>query len=159
MEYVSKNHRRKDYDQSLRKYEQELKVPYYLLFYPDHQELTLYHLEGERFRSVKPNEQGRYAVPELELEVALHDRWVRYWYRGELLPLPAELQQELDDARQKIEQQKRRADVEARRADEIQQRLDAELQARRDLERELAELRSALGRQAPRRDDRPPVDE
>ena len=30
-------------------------------------------------------------IPELELEVALHEGWVRYWHRGALLPLPGEL--------------------------------------------------------------------
>src|SRR5262249_284516 len=35
MEYVSAASRRKDYEDSFRKYERDLKVPYYLLFYPD----------------------------------------------------------------------------------------------------------------------------
>src|SRR2546423_8526392 len=35
LEYVSKGNRRKDYDDNMRKYEDELKVPYYLLFAPD----------------------------------------------------------------------------------------------------------------------------
>ena len=68
------------------------------MFYPDGQELTLYHLEGKKYQSVKPNEAKRYAIPELDLELALLDGWVRYWYKGELLPLPAELQRNLDDA-------------------------------------------------------------
>jgi Uma2 family endonuclease len=41
-EYVSKSNSRKDYQKSYDKYEIELKVPYYLLFYPDAQELSLY---------------------------------------------------------------------------------------------------------------------
>jgi Uma2 family endonuclease len=72
-EYVSKSSERKDYEDSFRKYEQDLKVPYYLLFYPDNQELTLYHHDGQRYLTVVPNEQGRCAIPELELEVALLD--------------------------------------------------------------------------------------
>ncbi len=43
LEYVSKNNRRKDYEDSFDKYERDLKVPYYLTFYPDNQELTLYN--------------------------------------------------------------------------------------------------------------------
>src|SRR5262249_10326392 len=39
LEYVSKHSKRKDYDESFRKYERELKVPYYLLFYPEAQEM------------------------------------------------------------------------------------------------------------------------
>src|SRR6185437_13710939 len=35
LEYVSKHNKRKDYEDNFQKYERELKVPYYLLFYPD----------------------------------------------------------------------------------------------------------------------------
>src|SRR5262249_35568661 len=41
LEYVSKNTKRKDYDDNMDRYEHQLKVPYYLLFQPDVQELTL----------------------------------------------------------------------------------------------------------------------
>jgi Uma2 family endonuclease len=137
LEYVSNANKRKDYDDNFDKYEKELKVPYYLIFYPDNQELTLYHLKGKKYASVKPNRRGRYAIPELDLEVALVHGWVRFWYEGELLPLPAELQRELDDAR-------RRADAAQQRADDLQRRLDAEREARRAAERELAELRARV---------------
>jgi Uma2 family endonuclease len=49
LEYVSRSNRRKDYDDNMRKYEHELKVPYYLLFAPDVQELTLYRHTGARY--------------------------------------------------------------------------------------------------------------
>src|SRR5262249_23491721 len=81
LEYVSKNNKRKDYEDNFRKYERELKVPYYLLFYPDNEELTLFHRRGSKYVSVKPNAAGRLAIPELELEVALLDGWVRFWFR------------------------------------------------------------------------------
>jgi Uma2 family endonuclease len=126
-EYVSKGNPRKDYDESFRKYERELKVPYYSLFYPDAQELTLYHHNRRKYVTVKPNANGRYAIPELDLEVGILDGWVRYWHQGELLPLPADLQRDLDQARREAAEQERRAD-------ELQQRLEA-------TERELAELR------------------
>jgi Uma2 family endonuclease len=102
LEYLSRSNKRKDYEDSFRKYERELKVPYYLLFYPDDQELTLYHHNGKRFVTVKPDEQGRHAIPELELQLALFDGWVRYWFRGKLLPLPADLQRELDETRRQL---------------------------------------------------------
>ncbi len=137
LEYVSKSNKRKDYDDNYDKYEKELKVPYYLTFYPDEQELTLYHLKGKRYVSVKPNAEGRYAIPELDLELALLDRWVRYWYRGKLLPLPAELQEELDVARLQAKEERQRADNAEQRADNAEQRAEA-------LERELEELRRRL---------------
>ena len=134
MEYVSKHNNRKDYEKSFDKYERELKVPYYLLFYPDNQELTLYRLKGRKYVSVKPNEDDRYAIPELDVEIALLDGWVRYWQEGKLLPLPAELQRDLDAA--------------LRRAETAEQRAEQECAARLALEREVEQLRSQL-RQKP----------
>ncbi len=144
LEYVSKNSRRKDYDDNFDKYEKELKVPYYLLFYPDTQDLTLYHLVGDRYVSQTPNEHGRYAIPELELEAELLDGWVRYWFRGELLPLPAELLREVEAARRRLEQEKQRAEQEKQRADSLQQALEEAQQKRQAMERELEQLRAQL---------------
>lgn len=100
LEYVSKSNERKDYTDSMKKYEDDLRVPYYLMFVPDSQEMTLYRHNDEKYVSVKPNAHGRYEIPELELEVGLHGGWMRYWFRGELLPLPAELQVELQNERE-----------------------------------------------------------
>lgn len=110
LEYVSKSNSRKDYEDNMEKYERELKVPYYLLFYPDTQDLTLYRHSGRKYISVKPNEQGRLPLPELEMEMALQDGWVRFWFRGNLLPLPGdllrqrdELERERDDTRRQLQ--------------------------------------------------------
>jgi hypothetical protein len=84
------------------KYEHDLKVPYYLLFQPESQEMTLYRHTGEEYVSVIPNEQGRSLLPELELEVGLLDAWVRFSFRGELLPLPGDLLRQLDETRHKL---------------------------------------------------------
>jgi Uma2 family endonuclease len=141
LEYVSKHSKRKDYEESSQKYERDLKTPYYLLFYPDNRELTLYHLKGRKYASVKPNARDRYTLPELALEMAILDGWVRYWYEGELLPLPAEMQRELDAARRQIEEQRRRAE-------KAEQRFEQEHEGRLALERELEQLRRQL-RQKP----------
>jgi Uma2 family endonuclease len=137
LEYVSKHSQRKDYEDSFQKYERGLKVPYYLLFYPDSQDVTLYRYSGRRYVTVKPNERERYALPQLDLEVALLDGWVRYWYQGELLPLPADLQRDLDETRRRLDEATRRADEEARRA-------ESERQARLAAEEEVARLRAQL---------------
>jgi Uma2 family endonuclease len=134
MEHVSQGNKRKDYDDSFRKYERDLKVPYYLLFNPGAQELTLFKHAGEQYSSVPANAQGRHPIPELHLEIGLLEGWVRYWYQGQLLPLPDELQRELDET-------KRRADEQQRRADDLQHRLDGEQESRRLAEQELARLR------------------
>ncbi len=105
LEYVSKSSERKDYEDSKNKYEHDLKVPYYLAFMPELQEMTLYHHNGEKYDRVQANAHGRYEIPELELEVGLHGGWMRYWFRGELLPLPAELQSELQKERREREKE------------------------------------------------------
>ncbi|MBI3410348.1 MAG: Uma2 family endonuclease [Planctomycetes bacterium] len=141
LEYVSTSNKRKDYEESFDKYERDLKVPYYLIFYPDNQELTLYRHTGENYVSVKPNKRGHYALPELDLEVALEGGWVRYWYEGRLLPLPDELQRELEEAKRRAEQESHRAEQESHRAEQESRRAD-ELQRRLiEAERELTDLR------------------
>jgi Uma2 family endonuclease len=151
LEYVSKESKRKDYDDNMQKYEQELKVPYYLTFYPDEQELTLYRHNKRKYVSVKPNAEGRLALPELNLEMALLDGWCRFWYQGELLPLPAELLHRLEEAEQRAEQEKQRAEQEKQRAEQEKQRAEQEKQRaeqekqRADAaERELELLRAKL---------------
>lgn len=122
-EYVSPSNERKDYEDGFDKYER-LKVPYYLIFYPDSQDLTLFRHQGQRYVSKKPNRRGRLAIPELDMEVALLDGWVRYWYQGELLLLPADLQRDLDETRRQLaaEQQGRLA------AEQENARLRAEIE-------------------------------
>jgi Uma2 family endonuclease len=137
LEYVSKSNSRKDYDDNMRKYEHELKVPYYLLFAPGEEELTLYRHNGEKYASVVPDENGRCAIAELELAVGLLDGWVRFWHRGELLPLPADLLRSLEKTQQQLTEMTRRADAETRRADAETRRADA-------MERELEKLRAQL---------------
>lgn len=99
LEYLSKNNKREDYVDNMQRYDRDLKVPYYLLFDPDKQTLTLYKHNGKKYAVVKANEHGRLAVPELDLEVAIRDRWVRFWHHGELLPLPADLKLANDSLR------------------------------------------------------------
>jgi Uma2 family endonuclease len=125
LEYVSKENRRKDYEDNFEKYEQELKIPYYLLFYPDNEEMTLFKMGKKGYRAVPPNANGRVAVPELELEAGLLGGWVRFWFRDELLPLPGDLLKQRDAA---------------------EKRAAAEHKARLAAEAENAKLREELAR-------------
>ncbi|HSQ58194.1 MAG TPA: hypothetical protein VLM40_20890 [Gemmata sp.] len=102
LEYVSKRSVRKDYDANMLKSEHHLKVPYYLVFYPDADELSLFKMTGGKYTSVLPNAAGRLAISELELEVALLDGWARFWFRGELLPLPGDLLRQLNTVRAEL---------------------------------------------------------
>jgi Uma2 family endonuclease len=135
LEYVSRHSKRKDYNESLQKYERELKVPYCLMFYPEKGELRLLHRGPRKYRAVRPNDHGRLEVPDLDIEVALLDGWVRFWYKGKLLPLPGELQREVDQARretteerQRAERERRRAKKERQQAEEARQRAEQEKQ-------------------------------
>jgi hypothetical protein len=96
-----------------------------MVFYPDNQELTLYRHNGRKYVTVRPNAQGRYAIRELEMEVALLDGWVRFWFRGELLPLPADLLRLLEQTRRDLQETRGRLQA----AEEEAARLRAELEA------------------------------
>lgn len=96
LEYVSPSNPRKDYVDNFERYEQEMKVPYYLLFEPDRQALSVYRHDGEHYVRLEPDAQGRVAIEELDLEIGLKDRWVRFWYQGELLPIPGEFVERVD---------------------------------------------------------------
>jgi len=138
IEYVSKQSERKDYEDSFKKYERDLKIPYYLAFYPDNQELTLYHHNKRKYVAVRPNGHDRCAIPEIDLELGLLEEWVRFWYKGQLLLLPADLQDELDVTRKRADEEKQRADQEKQRADQEKQRADQEKQ-RADQEKQRAD--------------------
>src|SRR5262249_8770648 len=151
MEYVSAESYRKDYRESFRKYERELKVPYCLLFYPEEQDLQVHHLQGRRYRRLPATEQGRYAIPELDLEVGLWEGWVRFWYQGKLLPLPTELERiveaekdRADREKNRADQEKSRADQEKNRADQEKNRADQEKNRADQLEAEVARLRGLV---------------
>jgi Uma2 family endonuclease len=131
LEYVSRNNKRKDYEDSFDKYERDLKVLYYLTFYPDDQELTLYRRNRTRYVSVKPNKDCRLAIPELKIEVAILEGWVRFWYCGRLIGLPADLLRELEETRAELRETREQLDEAKRRADHAEQenaRLRAELE-------------------------------
>jgi hypothetical protein len=78
------------------------------------------------------------AIPELELEAALLDGWVRYWFRGELLPLSPDLQRRVDELVAELNEERRRHAW-------TRGELDQERRARLAAEEELARLRARLG--------------
>lgn len=99
LEYVSRESHRKDYEDNRRRYEHDLEIPYFLLFSPDFNRLDLLHLVNGAYQNVSANASGLRSIPELELDVALLDSWVRFWFRGKLLPLTGELVQEVEAMR------------------------------------------------------------
>jgi Uma2 family endonuclease len=139
LEYVSKENRRKDYEDNFEKYEEELKVPYYLLFYSENEELSLFKLEDKGYVAVRPNAAGRLEVPELELEAGLLGEWVRFWFRGELLPLPGDLLIERDAAREQRDEEKAARKAAEKKAKAAEARATA-------AEAEIAKLREELAK-------------
>lgn len=130
LEYVSNSSKRKDYEDSFQKYERELKVPYYLIFYPDGEEMTLFRRGSRRYAAVVPGAEGRCPIPELEAEVGLLDGWVRFWFRGELLPLPDEVQGRLDEKDRQLSERDRQLAESEREKQELRRQLAAALRAR-----------------------------
>jgi Uma2 family endonuclease len=136
LEYVSKRSQRKDYDDSFRKYERELKVPYYLLFYPDAQELTLFRYTNRRYAAVRANARERLAIEALDLEMALLEGWVRFWFQGELLPLPAELLRQREQAREEAAEERRQKELLLRQGQQAREEAAEERRQKELLQRE-----------------------
>lgn len=149
LEYVSPSSKRKDYEESYRKYEQELLIPYYLVFHPEKQDLRLYRHTGTAYELVETDADGRLPIRELEMQVAIQGGWVRFWYQGRLIPLPEELQEQADKQAQLIVALKATVDVERKRANDLKRERDeAERRAAQERqEREAAEQRAQLERQ------------
>ena len=104
LDYVVECNLRKDYVDNMTRYGRDLQLPYYMLFEPQKQQLTLYKFSKKacKFREVQANKHQRFAIPELDIELALLNEWVRFWYRGKLLLLPGEMAAELAKLRAKL---------------------------------------------------------
>lgn len=121
IDYITELRNPEAYKHNPDRYGRELRVPYYLVAYPEEKRFTLYRLTDGGYADVPPNESGRFPVPELEVEVGMHDGWMRFWFGCELVKTPAEMYQEL-------------------------QALRAEHQTRLAVEAEIARLREELAR-------------
>ncbi len=136
LEWVSDSSEGKDYKVSFQKYEQDLQVPYALFFHPEDQDLRVYRHTGAGYELIPVNAAGRQELPELELEVGLLDRWVRYWFRGQLLELPDALQRKIDELTTQVERAERRAEQADRLVRQERERAEqADQQARQERER------------------------
>ena len=151
LEYVSRSNMRKDYEDNMVKYESQVMVPYFLLFRPDIQEFILRRHVGNRYVTVTPDDEGLYHLPEIEIACRLHDGWVRFWFRGEMLPLPGDLLADLQETRQRLvevtreaKNAKRRASNALRQRDDARRQADEDRRGRQAAEDELTRLRSQL---------------
>lgn len=103
MEYVSEESKKKDFETNMTRYER-LKIGYYLIFDPVAKTVHLFKRSPAKktYLPVKAKRNGRYTVAPLELELGVYDDWMRFWFRGRLLPLPAELDEQLAHAHEML---------------------------------------------------------
>ncbi|MEE6163094.1 hypothetical protein U9R62_17555 [Cylindrospermopsis raciborskii DSH] len=52
-------------------YEQAVKIPYYAIFNGFKGTLEVYHLERKRYKEIKANRRGHYAIPEMGIELGI----------------------------------------------------------------------------------------
>lgn len=110
IDYINDYRNPKCYENNFERYGHELTIPYYLRVHSEEKEFFLHRLSEGNYAPVQAIDSGRFPIPELELEVGLYDGWLRYWFRGEMVLLPAELQREimrLDEALVKTNEQRR----------------------------------------------------
>ena len=141
IEYISKESENKDSEDNYLIYERELRVPYYLLYDTEEQELNLYKLRRRKldYAEVSANAHGHFAIPELEVELVIHDGWLRYIFRGELMELPDDLMIELKEVKAERDQERmQRLAAEAERDREREQRLAVETERDRERRERLA---------------------
>jgi len=110
-------------------YEQVIKVPRYVIFRATTAHLEVYALESERYNLQKPDENGRYWIPGLDLFLGMWEGthegrtgcWLRWWNpEGELLLWSEE---RVEEERQRTEQERQRGDREKLRAERLAEKL------------------------------------
>lgn len=143
-EWVSDSSEGKDYGESFRKYERELRTPYCLCFHPDKGKWDLYHHDGRRYVPLEPDRNGRVAIPELDLQIGLRDGWIRFWHQGELLEIPAEYQQQLNRQSEQISRQSEQISLQSEQISLQSEQIDEMMELLRG---QVAERASQIGRQ------------
>jgi Uma2 family endonuclease len=126
-------------------YEQILRVPYYVIFDRDQQQLRVFQLVGMRYQEITlPEPRFWFADLELGLGVwsgvyqSTEGLWLR-WYeaQGSWLPLPEE---RAEQEYQRAEQERQRAERQSQRAEQERQRAEQQSQRAEKLAARLREL-------------------
>lgn len=109
-------------------YEQALRIPFYGIYEVEKASIEMYHLVDGRYRPLPINEQGRYVIEPLGVELGiwqgrfanLDSPWMRWWSaEGELLLTGAEraAAAEARAERERLEKEQERIGKEAAQAD------------------------------------------
>lgn len=88
-------------------YQDVWRVPEYYWFHPETMEFAGFRLIGGTYVAIEPTEGGRLLSEQLELELGIHDRQLRWFMAEELVPLPEEAERQRADqerqARERLE--------------------------------------------------------
>lgn len=122
IELLSDSTREIDKGEKKTLYERVFHTAEYYLYDPLSQEFICYHLQGGRYETIEPDEQGKVYSPSTGLYLAVRGEWLRWLTpEGTIVPTPGELA-ELEHAR--ADQAEQRAEQERQRAEQAEQLLE-----------------------------------
>jgi Uma2 family endonuclease len=91
-------------------YQNVWRLPEYYWFDPESLEFKGFRLRNGKYKAITPNVQGRLRSIELDLELGIHDRQLR-WFTldGTMIPLPEEIERQAKEQAEQIAIQERQA--------------------------------------------------
>jgi Uma2 family endonuclease len=128
VEILSKSTAKIDRELKKQLYQDTFRTPDYFWFDPETQELAGFHLVDGKYQPLNPNPQGHLWSEQLQLNVGIHNGFLRFFTpSGELIPVPIEI---VEQESHRAEQESQRAEQESLRAklaEEKAERLAAKL--------------------------------
>jgi len=149
VELMSASTKDEDLGSKKKLYERTFHTPDYFCYDPDDNQLYGWHLAGQRYTPLEPDENGRLWSSELEAWLGLWQGtfleeegvWLRLFdENGRLIPTAAEA------AQQQAEAAQQQAEAAQQQAEAAQQKAEAERQRANKAEAELEQLRAELAR-------------
>lgn len=101
-----------DVDRTTKKklYQNVWRLPEYYWFDPESLEFKGFRLSNGKYKAITPNAQKRLKSVELDLELGIHDRQLRWFTSdGTLIPLPEEIERQSKEEAEQIALQERQA--------------------------------------------------
>ncbi len=118
-----------DVDRTTKKklYQNVWRLPEYYWFDPESLEFKGFRLSNGRYKAITPNAQKRLKSIELDLELGIHDRQLR-WFEvdGTLIPLPEDSERQAKELERQAKEQAEQIAIQERQAKE---RLEAYLRS------------------------------
>jgi Uma2 family endonuclease len=154
IEYLSRTTAQVDRTIKKTLYEQTFRTPEYFIYDPDQHRLEGWHLVGEKYQPMIPNERGWLWSNVLQLWLGnwtgeyqgQRGTWLRcYDSKGQLIAIWGEAEKQKAEAEHlRAEAEQRRAETERQRAKAEQERAETEKQRADAAEAELARLKALL---------------